>query len=138
MLGSPTTEADVFYRDWRALNVEYLLIGRVSGTAPLQVEYELFDVLRQTRILTGTESGPAGDARMLAHRVADAVYEKLTGIPGVIFYTPYQPENAPLTLAKAVGWRAEKLPLEPSLTADGEGYLQHLDRWVAALSRAPP
>lgn len=83
MLGSPTSEAEVFYRDWRALNAEYLLIGRVSAEPGiLRVDYELFDVLRQTRVLSGFESGPDNDARMLAHRVADAVYEKLTGVPG--------------------------------------------------------
>ncbi|TNF86826.1 MAG: zinc ABC transporter substrate-binding protein [Gammaproteobacteria bacterium] len=64
--------------------------------------------------------------------------QKLTGIRGVIFYTPYQSENAPQTLAKATGWRTEMLPLEPALEADGEGYLLHLDRWIAALSGAAP
>ena len=79
----PSTEAEVFYRDWRSINTEYLLIGRVSGAAgQLRIDYELFDVLRQTKILSGYEAGAAVDARMLAHRVADAVYEKLTGVPG--------------------------------------------------------
>jgi TolB protein len=83
MLGSPTTEAEVFYRDWRSLDAEYLLIGRVSSQpGALRIDYELFDVLRQAKVLTGYESGPVKDARMLAHRVADAVYEKLTGVPG--------------------------------------------------------
>jgi len=82
MLGHPSTEAEVFYRDWRAINAEYLLIGRVSGTEPLRVDYELYDVIRQSRILTGYEAGPVSEARMLSHRVADAVYEKLTGVPG--------------------------------------------------------
>jgi len=82
MLGQPSTEADVFYRDWRSLNTEYLLIGRVSNPGQLRIDYELFDVLRQTKILTGYEAGAPSDARMLAHRVADAVYEKLTGVPG--------------------------------------------------------
>ena len=83
MLGNPTSEAEVFYRDWRSLSAEYLLIGRVSSEpSVLRVDYELFDVLRQAKVLTGYESGPASDARMLAHRVADAVYEKLTGVPG--------------------------------------------------------
>ena len=67
-----------------------------------------------------------------------ALTEKLTGIRGVIFFTPYQSDNAPLTLARATGWRTEKLPLEPPLEADGEGYLEHLDRWIAALSRPAP
>jgi TolB protein len=83
MLGNPSTEAEVFYRDWRSLNAEYLLIGRVSAEpGVLRVDYELFDVLRQTKVLSGYEQGPVSDARMLAHRVADAVYEKLTGVPG--------------------------------------------------------
>lgn len=83
MLGRPSTEADVFYRDWRLLNTEYLLIGRASAQAQqMRVEYELFDVLRQKKVLSGVETGPMSEARMLAHRVSDAVYEKLTGIPG--------------------------------------------------------
>jgi len=82
MLGKPSTEAEIFYQDWRSLNTEYVLIGRVSMPGQLRVDYELFDVLRQTKILSGYEAGAAVDARMLAHRVADAVYEKLTGVPG--------------------------------------------------------
>ncbi len=82
MLGRPTTEQEVFYRDWRAISSDYLLIGRVSATDQMRIEYELFDVVRQTKVHSGVETGPASEARMLAHRVADAVYEKLTGIPG--------------------------------------------------------
>ena len=87
MLGFPTREEDIFYRDWRAIQSEYVLIGRVSPEGPpegerLAVRYELYDVLRQTRIARGDLAMPAGEARMLAHRVSDAVYEKLTGIPG--------------------------------------------------------
>ena len=84
MLGLPSTEQEVFYRDWRALETEYLLIGRVSTPpgAGIRIDYELFDVLKQSRVFYGYESGPARDARMLAHRVADKIYEHLTGIPG--------------------------------------------------------
>ncbi len=76
MLGRPSTGAEVFYRDWRALDTEYLLIGRVSVAGQMRIEYELFDVLRQTSVYSGVETGPVGEARMLGHRVADAVYEK--------------------------------------------------------------
>jgi TolB protein len=82
MLGMPSTKADVFYRDWRAIETEYLLIGRVSVTDQMRIEYELFDVLRQTTVYKGVETGSANEARMLAHRVSDRVYEALTGIPG--------------------------------------------------------
>ncbi len=84
MLGMPSTQEEVFYRDWRALETEYLLIGKATPgpNAGLRVDYELFDVLRQTRVFSGYESGPASDARMLGHRVADKIYEHLTGVRG--------------------------------------------------------
>ena len=83
MLGRPSTQKDIFYRDWRAIESEYLLIGRVSAQGTqMRIEYELYDVLRQKQVHAGTEAGPANEARMLAHRVSDAIYKKLTGIRG--------------------------------------------------------
>jgi len=82
MLGLPSTEKEVFYRDWRAIQSEYLLIGRVSVTDQMRIEYELFDVLRQTRVYSGVELGPVNEARMLGHRVSDKIYQQLTGIRG--------------------------------------------------------
>lgn len=83
MLGRPSIERDIFYRDWRALDTEYILIGRSSASGQdLRVEYELYDVTRQARVYQGVETGPINEARMIAHRVADGVYEKLTGIRG--------------------------------------------------------
>jgi TolB protein len=83
MLGRPSTETEVFYRDWRSINADYLLIGRGSMIGPqLRFDYELYDVLRQKKVLTGYEAGPVSDVRMLAHRIADAIYQQLTGVPG--------------------------------------------------------
>jgi TolB protein len=84
MLSRPSTQEEVFYRDWRALETDYLLLGRVSMPPGegLRVDYELFDVRRQSRVFSGYESGPVRDARMLGHRVADQIYEHLTGVKG--------------------------------------------------------
>jgi TolB protein len=83
MLSRPTTEADVFYRDWRALESEYLLIGRVSMVeGEMRIGFELFDVLRQSRVFAAVQAGNPKEARMLAHQVSDVVYERLTGIRG--------------------------------------------------------
>jgi TolB protein len=116
MLSLPTQEADIFYRDWRATNVEYLLIGRLSGEGVISVEYELYDVNRQSRILEGRVSMPVDDMRMLAHRVSDDVYEQLTGIRGafatrMLYVAVAQRYNAPSTyqlmVADADGARAQ-------------------------------
>lgn len=83
MLGSPSVESEVFYRDWRSINARYLLIGRESMNGPqLRVDYELFDVVSQKKVFSGYEAGPVSDARMLAHRLADEIYEHLTGVRG--------------------------------------------------------
>ncbi|MFT6365610.1 MAG: TolB protein [Halioglobus sp.] len=82
MLGLPSTKSEVFYRDWRAIDTEYLLIGRVTVTDTMRIEYELYDVLRQSAVYSGVEEGSVNEARMLAHRVSDKVYEELTGIRG--------------------------------------------------------
>lgn len=82
MLSRPSSEEEVFYRDWRAINTDYVLIGRVSSAENLRIEYKLLDVTRQTVVHGGVATGPVSEARMVAHRVADEVYEELTGTPG--------------------------------------------------------
>ncbi len=136
MLGLPTREKDVFYRDWRTINAEYLLIGRVdTSTGQLRVTYELFDVNRQARVHGGQESGPVSEARMVAHQVADQVYEKLTGIPGAfatrllyvsVTRVPGGRDYARLTLSDSDGARpivlleSREPILAPSWSPDGK------------------
>ena len=82
MLSLPTEKSEVYYRDWRAISARYLVIGRVSQGVQLRVDYALHDVERGIELFTGSIVGPVSEARMVAHRVADALYENLTGIPG--------------------------------------------------------
>ncbi len=82
MLSYPTRASEVYFRDWRAISAEYVLIGRVNAVAGARIEFQLFDTTRQEVIAEGAVQGPINELRMLAHQVADRVYEKLTGIPG--------------------------------------------------------
>ncbi len=135
MLGRPSREQDIFYRDWRAISAEYLLIGKVATTGnQMRVEYELFDVGRQKRAAGGSVAGPVGEARMLAHRVSDAVYEQLTGIPGAfatrllyvaVTHVPGQKDYFRLTLSDSDGARpivlleSREPVLAPNWSPDG-------------------
>ena len=60
--------------------------------------------------------------------------DELRGRPGVVLSTTYQPEQAPASFAETLGWRQVRLPLEPPLDADGDGYMAHIQRWVDALA----
>jgi zinc/manganese transport system substrate-binding protein len=59
--------------------------------------------------------------------------DELRGRSGVLLFTVYQPAQAPASVAETLGWRQVRLPLEPPLDADGDGYLAHMQRWVDAL-----
>lgn len=83
MLSHPKSEADVFYRDWRILGTEYLVLSRMTRTAGgYSLDYELYDVLQQKKVFQRNVSGGADSLRDLAHDVSDAVYEAVTGIRG--------------------------------------------------------
>nr|WP_246480065.1 Tol-Pal system beta propeller repeat protein TolB [Motiliproteus sediminis] len=84
MLSFPTSAQQVYFRDWRLSGMEYLLVGKVlpQPGGNYRVEYELFDVINEQRLLGAHINGSGAQLRRMAHRIADAVYEKLTGIPG--------------------------------------------------------
>lgn len=84
MLSLPHEASEVVYRDWRALNVDWIVIGKVT---PLQsgytVQYELFDAINQKQVLLDREVGYNDSLRDVAHHISDKVYEKITGIRGI-------------------------------------------------------
>ncbi len=84
MLSHPSQEEDVYFRDWRLLKQEYVVIGEVKLTSAdkYQFRYQLFDVFNEREILTQTLTGKVSQFRDIAHRVSDAIYEQLTGIRG--------------------------------------------------------
>ncbi|WP_317929116.1 Tol-Pal system beta propeller repeat protein TolB [Halioxenophilus sp. WMMB6] len=84
MLSYPQAAKDVFYRDWRALGVEYLVIGGLEPAAGgYQLWFELYDVLNQRQVFKRIASAASNDLRSLAHYAADLIYEEITGIRGV-------------------------------------------------------
>lgn len=46
MLSYPTRESELFFRDWRAISAEYVLIGRVSVGSQARIDFQLFDTTR--------------------------------------------------------------------------------------------
>ena len=87
MVGRPTTGAEVDYPAWRALRQDFLVVGRVVDAAEgsYRVEYELFDVARQERLLGLAMTARANAMRDVAHQMADAIYEKILGVRGAFW-----------------------------------------------------
>ena len=83
MAERPSSMAEVNYPFWRTLGQDWLLVGRVSSD--LTVQYELFDVARQERVIGLIKTGPRTALRDIAHQIADEVYEKITGVRGAFW-----------------------------------------------------
>ena len=83
MAERPTAANEVNYPFWRTLGQDYLLVGRITGG--LTVQYELFDVARQQRLIGLIKSGPDSAVRDIAHQIADEVFEKVTGVRGAFW-----------------------------------------------------
>lgn len=72
----------VQYADWRAVNAQALITGAVSAdsTGRLVVKFRLYDVFSGNEMGEGLQfTGTADGWRRMAHKVADAVYERITG-----------------------------------------------------------
>lgn len=59
---------------------------------------------------------------------------RFKGTRGVIIYDSFHPADGPEFLGRQLGWIAVRLPLECSLGADGRSYLDHIGKWVEALT----
>lgn len=110
----PARGAEINFPTWAALNQDYILVGRVldAGDGGFRVEYELFDVARKERLFGFAKNARGNAMRDVAHQIADAVYEKVTGIRGA-FYTR-------IAYVTAVGTgKATRYAL---MVADSDGY----------------
>ena len=83
LVARPTHGAQVRFEDWRLLKSDFLVIGRVESTgSELAVEFELFNVQTGQSLLTQRLLTNERGLRGTAHRIADLIFERLTGIPG--------------------------------------------------------
>ncbi|MBT8145362.1 MAG: Tol-Pal system beta propeller repeat protein TolB [Gammaproteobacteria bacterium] len=85
MLSLPKQENEVFFNDWRLLDQDYLLVGRISrapSSQLVQVQYELFDVNRELKLAGEVLVGSVAQLRDIAHEISNVVYEQVSGIRG--------------------------------------------------------
>ena len=84
---SPSRPADVKFATWRLLKQDFLVIGRISDAdaGALRIEFELFDVAKQSRMMGLAISARPNDLRGAAHQIADLIYEKILGVRGAFW-----------------------------------------------------
>ncbi len=84
-VAQPTRGEDVRFGNWRTLGVDHVVIGRVRpGEQPgtFNVQFQLFDVIRQKQVAGYSYEVGRDGLRGLAHEISDVVYESITGERG--------------------------------------------------------
>ena len=68
---------------WKQINAQALVNGQVTAVGNrLQVDFRLWDVFAEHQLLGTEMTGSAESWRHIAHKIADAIYEQLTGEKG--------------------------------------------------------
>ncbi len=70
--------------DWRMLKVDYVVVGQLLQVpgGRFELRYELIQVATGERLLGTALPADQGALQPASHRVADAIYERILGVPG--------------------------------------------------------
>ncbi len=84
MIDRPTAGEQIKFQDWRYLKSDFIAVGKLAPTATDQhaVQFELYNVLNGQRLLGQRIPSSTMGLRATSHRIADLIFEQLTGIPG--------------------------------------------------------
>ena len=84
LVAHPTEATQVQYQNWRMVNVDYLVIGKITptGGGNYEVQFQLFDVFRGKQLIGYSFPTAQGDLRRVAHHISDLIYKAITGERG--------------------------------------------------------
>ena len=84
MPATPTRADEVAAASWKSAGSDYVVVGRVTALdgGNLAVDFDLVSALTGSRVATQRFVGAPSALRNAAHRVSDAVYQKILGVRG--------------------------------------------------------
>jgi TolB protein len=109
----PAEPSEINYRFWKNEGTETMVIGSVIEKADghVEVQFRLMDIGKQSQLLGFSYTVNVPLLRVTAHKIADAVYEKLTGDIGVfatkICFVTKNENRFELQVADADGYNAD-------------------------------
>ncbi len=126
---APHEPQDVVFADWQGTDA--IVIGSVEEQINdrLTVKFRLLDVVNQSELVGQAVTSGRSQLRAIAHRVADVIYEKLTGDAGVfstrIAYVNRNGKNYRMVVADSDGYGEQTVLsvndplLSPAWSPDG-------------------
>ncbi|MCW9025095.1 MAG: Tol-Pal system beta propeller repeat protein TolB [Gammaproteobacteria bacterium] len=84
MISRPGEASQVMFADWRALNVDYVVVGRMlsqpDGT--FQIQFQLMDVHKGKQMAGYSIRSRQPELRTTAHQISDIIYKTVTDVDG--------------------------------------------------------
>ena len=111
----PSEPEQVNYTQWKTRGAEALVIGSIATTADgrHEVRFRLMDVVKGVQLAGFVYQVTTPQLRLTAHKIADVIYEKLTGDRGVfatrITYIVKRGNRFELQVADADGYGAQTI-----------------------------
>ncbi|MFZ6690346.1 Tol-Pal system beta propeller repeat protein TolB [Undibacterium sp. SXout20W] len=126
-----TETTPVNYDEWKQRGAEALVVGSVQSLADgrFDVRYKLLDTIKSSTLSGFAVATPPVNTRLTAHKIADDIYEKLTGVRGAfstrIAYVTKSGSEYRLEVADAdgegvrVALRSNEPIISPAWSVDG-------------------
>ncbi len=127
----PSEPSEVNFGDWSGRGAEALVIGKIEPQSDgrVEVRFRLFDVQKTSQLASYSYVVAPAQLRATGHRIADVIYERLTGDKGVfstkITYVVKRGTRYELQVADADGFNAQSVLasnepiISPSWSPDG-------------------
>ena len=130
MANLPTTPGQIKYAEWAALQAQAVTVGNVESVGgKLKVTFHLMDAQKQTQLAGMDYQISPNQVRTTAHKIADIIYQKLTGQSGLfasrIAYITKTGKRYALQVADADGYSPQTVVssnepiISPSWSPDG-------------------
>ena len=112
---TPHAPTDIVYADWTNRGASALVIGSmiILPGGQVEIQFRLMDVIKKQQLAGLSTVVPLTQLRATAHRIADIIYETLTGDIGVfstrIAYVMKQGNKYSLQVADSDGYNSQSI-----------------------------
>ncbi|MGH8454174.1 MAG: Tol-Pal system beta propeller repeat protein TolB, partial [Nevskiales bacterium] len=104
MLEQPGSAQAVKFENWRSVKVDHLVVGGIQALpdGSFKIRFEILDVYKAGKLAGYEATSKGGPAlRYTAHKIADLIYQKLTGLPG------YFTSRIAYVTTSGTGWKTK-------------------------------
>ncbi len=84
MIATPSEAGKVNFADWRALKVDYVVVGKMipQMDGSFQIQFQLLDVYKGKQLAGYSIRSRKPSLRITAHQISDIIYKTITGVRG--------------------------------------------------------